>query len=68
MTATATEPEHRVDCCAVCRRPIEQPATGRRRLTCSDSCRQQLRRDRQHLRAHGFPSAAQRRRDERAKR
>lgn len=68
MTATATRTEHLVDCCAVCRRPIEQPTTGRRRITCSDSCRQQLRRDRQHLRQHGFPSAAQRSRDAHTKR
>lgn len=51
-----------VDCCAVCRQPIGQPATGRRRVTCSDTCRAQLARDRRHLKVHGEPSPAQRRR------
>lgn len=63
MTATATRTETVVDCCAICRRPIEQPTTGRRRVTCSDPCRAQLARDRRHLRQHGVPSEAQRRRE-----
>lgn len=56
MTETIT------DCCAVCRRPIAQPITGRRRLTCSDRCRAQLARDRRYRREQGAPSPAESRR------
>lgn len=63
MTATAQRTETIVDCCAICRRPIAQPTTGRRRITCSDPCRAQLARDRRHLRLHGEPSPAQRSRE-----